>query len=372
MRGRLTILLVVLLTSWGKVTAQGQSEVFRPHWYLLPQVGVNWVEGEASFSKQLSPAAALYGGYQMTPLWGVRAGISGWEAHNWQAHPKAKYKWNYIQPQVDVTISLSNLLSSWKPRRRLNAYVFLGVGMAFAFNNDEANKLHEEGGNFEKLWTGSKSMFAARGGVGADYRLSNRLSISVEAVANMLPEDFNSKIGKGKGIDWQIGLMAGVKIALGKTSRLIVVEEPQPIEQQPEATPIVTEPVVETLVVADTIQETPPPVEEKKESATPTEVFFCINQYRILQPQRQQLNPLIDYLKAHPETIVDIKGYADRNTGTRKINKSISWLRARAVSNYLLENGIPYERMTIQGIGDEIQPKQRNKDNRLVICIVNE
>ena len=262
----------------------------------------------------------------------------------------------------------------------MNTYIFVGGGMALTSNNEEANKLHEEGGNFEELWTGSQSMFAARGGFGADLRLSDRLALNVEAVANMLPERFNSKIGKGNGVDWQIGLIAGVKIALGKTYKSVIVERSLPVVEPPTPTPVeelVEEPIIETPVTTDTIAVEPQSVKEEIETSAPVkmepvEVTFRINQYCILRTQRRQLQPLIDYLKAHSETTLDIKGFADRKTGTRKVNRRISWLRARMVRNYLHRNGIQYRRMTVKGLGDKVQPKERNKDNRLVICIVNE
>ena len=369
MRGRWTIVLFLLLAPWGKAMAQEQ-ESFRSHWFLLPQVGVNWVEGEASFSKQLAPGAALSAGYQLTPLWGVRAGISGWQAHNWQAHPMVKYKWNFIQPQVDVTMSLTNLFGRWKSRRWLNAYAFLGFGMAFAFNNDEAKRLQESGGNFEELWTGSKTMPAIRGGIGGDVRLSERWALNVEAVANLLPERFNSKIGK-KGGDWLVGLMIGVRYALGHPVKRnkVPAEVPVVVQQEPpvpiEPQPVVTTDSSETLIP-------PQPAEVVEEAKMePTEIYFNINQYQVKEAQRRRLQPLVDYLLAHPETKVDIRGYADRKTGTRKVNKVISLKRCQHVRNYLCKQGVPKDQTSVTGYGDRVQPKSRNRDNRLVICVMN-
>ena len=63
--------------------AQGQevkSVEFNPHSYLQLQGGVGLTLGEAEFTDLLSPAAAFFFGYQFSPVWGARIGVSGWES----------------------------------------------------------------------------------------------------------------------------------------------------------------------------------------------------------------------------------------------------------------------------------------------------
>ena len=65
-------------TSSPQIKEEGKTE-FVPHWFMQVQAGAAHTRGEAKFGDLISPAAAIYGGYQFTPLWGLRAGISGWQ-----------------------------------------------------------------------------------------------------------------------------------------------------------------------------------------------------------------------------------------------------------------------------------------------------
>ena len=62
-----------------RIKEEGRTE-FVPHWYMGIQAGAAYTRGEIKFGDMISPAGAIYGGYQFTPLWGLRAGISGWQA----------------------------------------------------------------------------------------------------------------------------------------------------------------------------------------------------------------------------------------------------------------------------------------------------
>ena len=65
--------------SSGQVTEEGKT-AFKPHWYMQVQAGAAQTVGEASFKDLISPTAALSVGYKFNPLWGIRAGVSGWQA----------------------------------------------------------------------------------------------------------------------------------------------------------------------------------------------------------------------------------------------------------------------------------------------------
>ena len=210
-----TIMLTLALALMGAAPAQAQtrdSVAFQPHWFVQPQVGVGYHVGEAKFSKLLSPAAQLSVGRQFSPVFGLCLGASGWQARNWQTHPVAEYKWNYVQANLDATLSLTNLIWGWNPDRKWNVYGLAGVGLNIAFKNDDANCLAAmnesagipalQNGGFEKLWDGTKLFPAGRIGAGIEYALSERVALGLEYNANVLPDKWNSKKGKSDNMDW--------------------------------------------------------------------------------------------------------------------------------------------------------------------------
>ena len=86
-----------------QVKAAGEDSVaFNPHWDLRLQGGAAYTLGETKFKDLISPAVAIYGAYRFTPVWGLRAGLSGYESKG--AMMKSVYKYNYLQGNVDVVV----------------------------------------------------------------------------------------------------------------------------------------------------------------------------------------------------------------------------------------------------------------------------
>ena len=230
MKKQLLILVLSVLALTG-VQAQTtrDSVAFKSHWFVQPQVGVGYHVGEAKFSKLLSPAAQLNAGRQFTPEYGLRLGVSGWEARNWQSHPKGEYKWNYVQTTLDVTFSLTNLIGGYKADRKWNVYAVAGIALNFEFNNDDAIALAAvnesvgipalANGGLQNLWDGTKVRPGGRLGVGVEYDLSKCVALGLEYDANALPDQWNSKVGKHHSADWQQNLLLGVKISFGKNKK---------------------------------------------------------------------------------------------------------------------------------------------------------
>lgn len=365
----LTLTLTLLLG--GAASAQSQAsqdqETFKPHWYLQPQFGVGHHRGEAKFEKLISPTAALSLGYQFNPILGLRLGASGWEARNGQAHPLRHYKWNYVQGNLDVTVSLLNLFKK-KALRPFDIYLFAGGGVDYSFENDDAVKLaaNQPDGSvlYEKLWCDHRWNPVVRGGLGIDVMLSKRVKFNLEGNTNMLPDHFNSKKGRSDNKDWVSNVLVGLKIALGPTTRSVapaaapVVQE---VVEQPRAE-VVPAPVVEPAPV---VQQ---PVVEKREPMR-IEVFFDINKTNIRASETGKLQELVAFLKKYPTDVVSLTGYADRDTGTSSINRRLSVGRAAAVKQYLVSNGIAASRIISDAKGDTVQPNNTPASNRVVICI---
>ena len=376
-------MLTLAIALMGATPAQAQtrdSVVFKPHWFVQPQVGVGYHVGEATFLKLLSPAAQLSVGRQFSPLFGLRLGASGWQVRNWQAHPVADYKWNYVQANLDATLSLSNLIWGWKADRKWNVYGLVGVGLNVAFHNDDAIRLaatDESVGipalanaGFEKLWDGTKLLPVGRMGAGIEYNLSERVALGLEYNANFLADKWNSKKGKHGNLDWQQNLLVGVKIALGKTRRHIIIEEPVQSVAEPEPV-VVPEPVVEPE--PEPVVEEPKPgpvVEEAKEpELKEVNIYFGFDSSRIQASEVSKIDDIAEYLKRNPQKNLTVTGWASR-TGKWDYNLKLSRWRANAVKKALQARGIDGARIKTCGKGE--RGKGDNRKDRIAVTVTIE
>ena len=367
MKAKRQIMAIMLVASTFAATAQtsnqsslqikeeGKTE-FVPHWFMQVQAGAAHTRGEAKFGYLISPAAAIYGGYQFTPLWGLRVGISGWQAKGgWVAYNQV-YKYNYLQGNVDATLDLSNLFCHYNPDRFFNAYLFAGVGLNGAFNNDEAVALANKGYELRYLWKDNKISPVGRFGLGTNLRLTSNLFFNIEVNSNILSDKFNSK--KAGNVDWQFNALAGFTIKFGKTSRKTEPVYYEPTPQQP-APPVKEEP--------KQVQE-PAPVKKEKVSMTEN-IFFDINSSKIRTSEEQKIEKLAEFMKNHADCKVTICGYADKQTGNADINERLSKKRAESVGTMLKDKGIDSQRITIDHKGDTVQPFSTIEENRVSICI---
>ena len=363
---KLLITLTLIVSAVLSVSAQQDTIVerklvyasrpfFVPHWYVKAQGGAAYDVGEAKFSQLLSPAAQLVAGYQFDELWGLRGTLSGIWARNRYAYPEAKYKWNFIQPTLEAELELLPLILGRNPERPTNVFLFAGAGVAYSFNNDDAVEADKRFGiDFQKLWTDNRWNPVIRFGLGADYRITDNLSIGAEVNANMLPDHFNSKLGRNDNRDWHFNALVSLKFTIGKSHGRTedVYEE---IYHYPTPEPIKQEEFVDV------------PVEKISFNVN---IHFLINQSIIRSNQIPKLSRLLQYLREHPKAFIRLSGYADKDTGTPVINMRLSRERAQVVSQYLQDAGIQEWRIRRFAKGDKVQPFDIPEDNRVCICFV--
>ncbi|MCS2951233.1 OmpA family protein [Bacteroides sp. BFG-638] len=335
--------------------------VFSPHWVLSAQGGGAYTLGETNLGDLVSPSLAIALGYKFTPLFGVRAAVSGWQAKGGWVNPDITYTYKYLQGSVDAMLDLDNLYCGFNPKRFFNAYLFLGAGLNGAFDNDEAVNLNASGYKLQRLWTGKKLYIAGRIGLGTNLRLNDHVAINLEVNTNMLSDKFNSK--KGVNADWQFNGLVGLSFTLGKSYRktTIISNEPEesvstlPVVEQPEKVAVEGQP---ELKKETTISE---PMKQ--------DIFFALNSARIQNDQQSKIVALIEYLKKYPVTKVNVTGYADVNTGNARINSKLSEARAKNVAEALKSKGIAADRIIVDFKGDTVQPYSTPKENRVSICI---
>lgn len=102
----------------------------------------------------------------------------------------------------------------------------------------------------------------------------------------------------------------------------------------------------------------------------PSVIGFEIGKSDVLNANKGSLLKLSEFLKENNEFNVTVEGYADAKTGSVKRNQKLSEMRANAVKNILINNGVDEKRITAVGKGSSIQPFGENDVNRAVITIV--
>ena len=361
---RRILLIVCLLAAAFSVNAQDIDETnrrlislprpfFVPHWYFKLQGGAAYDVGEATFTKLLSPSVQLAMGYKFNEIVGVRGSVSGLWARNRYAYPEAKYSWNFVQPSLEGEVDLTQLILGRDPERLTSVYAFAGVGLAFSFNNDDAVEADKRFGiDFKKLWYDNRWNPVVRAGVGADFSITDNIAIGAELNANMMPDHFNSKIGKHDNKDWHFNALVGIKFTIGYSHG-----RTEPVYESIEQ-PVPVPPVDEFIDV---------PVEKISFNVN---IYFLINQSIIRANQIPKLTRLLQYLREHPKAFIRLSGYADKETGTPEINMRLSRERAQEVSKYLQDEGIEEWRIRRFAKGDRVQPFDIPEDNRVCICYV--
>ncbi|MBQ5935753.1 MAG: OmpA family protein [Bacteroidales bacterium] len=385
----LTLILAVALGAQVAFAQQSKSDPsveFNPHWYGQIQGGAAYTIGETAFKNLISPAGALSLGYQFNPTLGVRFNAAGFQGKGAVVSPLEVYKFNYLQGAFDLTLNLAQLFG-YKHDRVFNPFVFIGGGAAFGFNNG-ANKVTKTNPKeyFALLWEKNMITPVARVGLGADFRLSDAVALTLEVNDNVLSDKFNSK--KVGHPDFQFNALAGLKINFGKTTRpsakylaeLAAAEAAAAAEKarleaeraaKLAAEKAAAEKAAAEKAAADKLAAEKAAAEKLAAEMRQVNTFFTINSYVISDEEAAKLIRYIDWLKANPDVNIAIAGHADKGTGTKRINQKLSEQRAAAVKAFLTERGIAESRIvSVVANGDRIQPFEENDLNRVVISTI--
>ena len=378
-----TILSCLLALGFLSATAQEQQPkteyVFNPHWYVQIQpLGLQHTLGEVDFGDLNSYTVQAAIGRQFSPIFGARLAVNAWQSKagskildQQDVEHKFKWSWKYVAPSIDLTVNLSNALCGFNPNRVFNLSLLAGLGANIGFSNDdaatakaginglynnlstEAKKIWDDADNLDYIWDGSKVRLLGRVGLAADFKVSDKVSIGLEANANTLNDHYNSK--KAGNWDWYFNALAGVKINLGKTYETRVIP---PLE--PEIRYV--EKVVEKVV------EVPAPAVERE--AIRRDIFFIINKTDIRPEEANKVKEIADYMNKYPTAKVVVTGYADAGTGNDKINDRLAAGRADVVVKSLVNDyGISMGRISYDSKGSRVQPFAENDLNRVSICI---
>ena len=357
-----------------------ETDEFRGHWYIQVQGGVGQTVGETSFGSLISPSAAFNFGYRFTPVWGLRAGLSGWQGKGAVLGPTEVYRYSYLQGSVDVTADICGIFSGYRAGRALSPYLFAGIGVNGGFNNSEANSLSGRFPEDNLLWTGRSILPAGRFGLGTGIRITDAVHFNVEVNANILGDRFNSK--RGSAVDWQLGALAGFTFNIGlKKGRKaepvpssapvpVAVQMPEPSEPSEPSRPGAAEPSSESV---DSAESGEPSSAESAPQFNPVQedIYFSIGKSVIRPGEKTKLAEVVSLLESYPEAVITVTGHADRATGSAGRNLELSKERARNVAAALMDGGVSGDRITVLYKGDTENPYSEPERNRVAICIVS-
>ena len=86
---------------------------------------------------------------------------------------------------------------------------------------------------------------------------------------------------------------------------------------------------------------------------------FELNSARLTTASHSVLDPIATDLKKYPRLKIELQGHTD-SSGSDKYNLKLSQQRADSVRAYLVEQGVPGDRLVARGYG-EAQPIEDNK-----------
>ena len=373
MKMKKAILSCLMLLAGLSASAQEQKGtteyVFEPHWYVnIQPLGVQYTLGEVDFGDLLSYNVQAAVGREFNKVVGARLAINAWQSKAGShltlqnTTNDYKWKWNYIAPTVDVTFNISNLISGVNPNRIFTFGAFAGLGANIAWGNGQAadaNTAIKAAGALTEdplayLWDGTKTRFVLQAGLTGDFKINDKLAITLEVSANTLSDKYNSK--KAKNWDWYFNALAGLKINFGPTYSTKFIPAPEPEIRY-------VEKIVEKVV------EVPAAPAETAAEPLRRDIFFLINKSNIRTSEASKVDDIVAYLNENKDAKVQVTGYADAGTGNDKINDRLAAKRADAVVAALKKAGISADRISFDSKGARVQPFADNDSNRVSICI---
>lgn len=401
MMKQIILCLVALLTMGGVASAQQQSKSdekveFRPHWGLKLQGGAAYTMGEASFADLISPAAQISATYNFHHAMGVRFGVSGWQGKGNLVVVDDTYKFRFAQIHADFVLDLANLIGGFKHDRIWTPYVFAGLAGAYGFDNYEMGPyLPEYKAVFGKYWN-LRPFFVVRAGAGMDFWVAKNFALGLEVNTNAYGEAFNSKLSSPKANpDFQFNALLGAKIRFGGNTApskayaaKVEAEEAARLAEEAAAKAEAERLAAEKAAAEKAAAEAAAKAAAEKAAAEKaaaekaaadraricaeqsTNVFFTIGSFTVRKSEEAKLIKLIEFLNTNPDYSVELVGYADKATGTPKVNMQVSKARVEVVKKKMIELGVPADRIESSYVGDTVQPFAENDQNRVIVCTV--
>ena len=276
----------------------------------------------------------------------------------------------WIAPHVDAVINLSNWIGGYRENRVYYAKLFAGAGVSLT-NVGENNG----------------AGLAVAGGLINTFRVCKALDINLELKSILtsgrdMPCDLVDLAGKTGRIysatlglacrfnkrDWEkaysqaevdgyLAAIAALEAGLADAHR-----NEGKLAERLAAQKAALDKALKDL---ENCRNKKPVVTEVKSA---TALFFNLNSARLLDRAKSSMQLITETIAAAPkDQVFTIVGHADDETGTPSYNQKLSEKRAKAVYDYLIEQGVNKDQLTWKGVGSSENIFPINNTNRVVI-----
>ncbi|MBO4607214.1 MAG: hypothetical protein J5682_04880 [Prevotella sp.] len=329
---------------------------WRSYSYIEAQGGLQLTTTNAPKDQLITPTAALSFGHYFSPVVGARLHINGWQSKSGFKATDQYYKWNYITPDLDLLINLSNIFGT-NTNRALNLILLGGVGLNYAWDSDEFEAFKFPATTAPLAWKDNHLSHNIRAGLRLETNMSKPLGLSLEVNANSLDDRFNMKTNDQD--DWMFTAMLGVSFRFGHkapTKKGIILPVSRDVEE------VIEEEVPEMVTMKEKR-----PVTMTEKVNLHKEIFYAIRMSNNEDPS-VIMEQVAKFMADNPESKVYVVGYADKGTGNARLNEMYAKRRAETFKRDIVSrHNVDVDRIIIDSKGDTVQPFAENDKNRCVI-----
>jgi outer membrane protein OmpA-like peptidoglycan-associated protein len=332
------------------------------------------VEG-VNLTDRIGFIPALSIGKWFSPYWGVRLKGEGLTVNSYYKDTGFKQPNDYSNVHLDAMWNLANYWGVYSPKKVFNFTPYVGIGWAHRFKLSDTDAGSPKSTFFRSDFRRMSDDISINPGIQFGFRLSNHVNLDFDLGVTYVGDYFDRINSRALGATNNniVHAMGGFTFNLGKTTFEVV--EPMDyglINDLNSKINALRGENAELSKRPKSCPDCPPcppatPVIKNEINYVPNVVFFRLNSSKIDPNQQISVFNTATFMKETAQKITVI-GYADKGTGTSKINMALSEKRAKAVAKELTTKyNIPSQNISVEWKGSEEQPYPQNNWNRVVI-----
>lgn len=349
---------------------------------------------DSDFGKTITPLINVSVGKLFTPVWGIRGQVYGWSSRMKTSYPfpvtaeEVVRKENYFGLNVDGMLNLTNLFGGYKADRKWEVNFFAGPSMNLGKNYGGWNVVYKpvttpvEGGtsvtntldteNTVPVDRRMRCNIGASVGLGAKYNINKEWAVDLEVRGQVTPSILGAYSSANN--DGYMYLNLGATYTFGgkgfKTAKLTQQEMDEinaRINEYKQKLDTAEQQISQLKANEQALKSEVKTEVKEVEVAGPRSIFFMIGSSKVDDYGNVNIKQAAEIIKKNPDKTYRVVGYADKATGSKRINAKLAKKRAEEVRDILVKEGVNADQLQIVSIPDGENMFGSNKLNRVVI-----